>query len=199
MKWMVIFLTVPLYGMESPVTKHIENGSLESVHKTLTRSQNSHKDIEDLSSSSETKDKLRELVTKSLEDAQREQNSLVTPQRAKNAAIGIATGGIGLYTAIYSFISVMEEQDNHDYITPTVGFINSGFLFWCSGKELWKMIIHKAAHRKAEKAMMIQFMLDKQEAEENAIGMPLQRTRPKSDISALSQEGTTHETNESKS
>lgn len=169
MKWMVMFVCLPICGMD--IEKQIDKEDLNNIHRIVCK--HSLEGVE-ISSSQETRDRLETIIQNSLDAAQGEQKQLVTRSKVKGATLGLVMSGVAIYTTISSLWNATNTEDSQevDYTTPAIALVNSGFLFWYSGKELWKVARNHHANRKAERALLLKYILKEQEDSSKLVRSP---------------------------
>lgn len=147
MKWIALVITLPIMGM---------NNEYDNIHKMISTNK--------LSDSQDEIERIHRFISQEIENAEREQKSIVTRYRVKGATLSLALSGIAIYNAASSLFDIAtDDSDETDYSAPIISLINSGFLFWYSGKEIYKVARNHHAKRKAEKALLLKFMLKEHE------------------------------------
>lgn len=176
---MVIFFATSLSGMHSPggkgIERPLEGHDIEKLHKLATKS--SLNGGASLADSQESRIKLNEFIVYQLQEAEREQKSIVTRAKVKSATLSMAMSGIAIYNAISSLLKTAngETSGEEGYTTQVTQLIGSGFLFWYSGKEVWKIARNHHATRRAEKALLLKYIL-KEESESSSSVMVIDQT-----------------------
>lgn len=169
---MVLGITLSLSGMNPAgsrdIERPLERSDIDKLHKIITKTSLNGAG---LTESQETRVRLNEIVSHQLQLAESEQNSLVTRAKVKGATLGLAMSGIAIYNAISSLLKTAngETSGEDEYTTQVTSLISSGFLFWYSGKEIWKVARNHHATRKAEKALLLKYILKEQEESSSSV------------------------------
>lgn len=186
MKWLVVVLCAfNLHGMELETGK----SSLKKVHALAISGE--------LLDNQEDRAKLKEFITESINDAKDEQNQLITRYRVKGAVMVLVMSGVAIYTTISSLTKAVNDSsgsdsDEPDYVNAGVSLVNSGFLFYYSGKEIWKIARNHNARRNHERALLLKYIY-KDTIRKEMEPVPLQRSRRLSNVNDVSSDYSTKE------
>lgn len=151
MKWLVMVTFMGTTHGMNIMDRGLNRRSFDKLHNLMINGA--------LSESQETRDRLKDFINESLIAAQNEQNRIITAYRVRGATMVLVMSGIAIYNAISSLINtVHENSDEENYTSTAITLVNSGFLFYYSGKELYKVAMNHKAKRKKEQAMLMKYM-----------------------------------------